>query len=349
MENIMMWVPAFVAFMVSLFLPRAIIPLLKKWNMVDIPTERSSHHRQTLRGMGIAAAAGTCIAYILAIVFGMISIDRSVALSVLVGMLGSVILGWLEDYRGVPILWRFGIQLAIGVVVTSLLTYSLHTSWVWVPLAVLAIAAYINVANFMDGLNGISGLHGFIVGGFYAYAGWVNDLNWLFIGGSALSLAYLAFLPWNLRSVNNVFLGDSGSYFLGGSIASMAVGAFLSGVYLEYLLSPVLVYLADTGVTLWLRIYRKEKWYCPHRQHAYQRLTDVGLSHIQSALVVSLLTIFISVLAIVTLPYETQEAIWAGLLTFVLLGMYLYSPQLVKKFKKDSLEKSQGQGSVDGQ
>ncbi len=95
-------------------------------------------------------------------------------------------------------------------------------------------------------------------------------------------MAFLGFLPWNL-SRGSVFLGDVGSYLLGASVAALAVAGFLSGVYVEYVLSPILVYVADTGYYCCARINAGERWYASHREHVYQRLTDVGFSHLQSA------------------------------------------------------------------
>lgn len=323
------WVPAVISFVLGLALPLAVKPLLHRWNLVDIPTARSSHSHPVFRGMGLATAIAALLGYVVALLFGLIPTDRSVALAVLGGMIVSSFLGWQEDLCGVSIKIRFWVQLLIGIGVTCAITYSLHTSIWWIPLGVFAIAAYINVANFMDGINGISGLHGLAVGGFYAYAGWVNEVPWLIVGGVSLAGAFVAFLPWNVRTGRNVFLGDAGSYFLGGAIASMAVGAFLSGIYVEYILSPVMIYLADTGFTLFRRILRGEQWYKPHRSHVYQRLTDVGFSHLGSALTVTIFSVLISVITIVALPYETQEALGAGLLVVALVIVYLLLPSIL--------------------
>lgn len=254
-------VAASVAGCAGLLLPYVVRPLLHRWNLVDIPTERSSHTSPVFRGMGLATALAALLGYLVVLIDGQIYTDRSVALSVLLGMFASGALGWAEDYRGVSIKVRFAAQLLIGLVVTLSLTLLLGTSYWWVPLGVLALATYVNVANFMDGINGISGLHGFAVGAAYAYAGWVNETPWLVAGGASLAAAYLAFLPWNVRTGKNVFLGDAGSYFLGGAVASMAIAAFLSGIYLEYILAPLLVYLVDTGTTLLRRVLNGEQWY----------------------------------------------------------------------------------------
>ncbi|WP_237242039.1 MraY family glycosyltransferase [Rothia nasimurium] len=327
-------VPTVVALVAGLLLPFAVRPLLHRWNLVDIPTARSSHSSPVFRGMGLATALAAVLAYLVALIDGQIFTDRSIALFVLFGMVASGALGWLEDYRGVSIKVRFGAQLLIGAIVTLGMTLMLGTSIFWIPLGVFAIAAYINVVNFMDGINGISGLHGFAVGGAYSYAGWVNQMPWLLAGGAAVAAAYLAFLPWNVRTGKNVFLGDAGSYFLGGAIASMAVGAFLSGVYVEYILAPLLVYLADTGTTLLRRIVRGEQWYKPHRTHAYQRLTDVGFSHLGSAALVTLTTFVVTAVTVMALPFETQNAVWSALLVVLILALYIFLPTLLGKVRQ---------------
>lgn len=319
-------ISALIALFLGLLLPVPVRRVLVKQNMVDIPTERSSHRVPTYRGMGLATAVAAITAYIVALASGMIPSDRLVAIAVLVGMVCSCVLGWLEDIRGVSILVRFGMQVLIGLIVTSIITYSLGTSFIWIPLGVLAVAAFINVVNFMDGVNGMSGIYGGVVGGFYAYAGIINHIPWLAVGGLAVALAYLAFLPWNILPGRNVFLGDAGSYFLGGAVASMAIGAFLSGVYVEYLLPPMLVYLADTGFTLAQRVARGEQWYKPHRTHVYQKLTDLGFSHVGSALTVAGFTTAITVISIVALPSSTQTQLWAGAAVILLLALYLCLP-----------------------
>jgi UDP-N-acetylmuramyl pentapeptide phosphotransferase/UDP-N-acetylglucosamine-1-phosphate transferase len=323
--------PALCAGVLGLLLPFAVRPLLHRWNLVDLPTARSSHSEPAFRGMGLATAIAVAATYFVSLLLGLIAVDRSVALVVLAGAVLAGILGWFEDLRGVGILKRFSVQLLIGIAVTVALTFILNTAIWWIPVGVFAIAAYINVANFMDGVNGISGLHGLMVGVFYAYAGVQTDTQWLMVGGAALAAGYTAFLPWNVRTGKNVFLGDAGSYFLGGAIACMAVGAFLAGIYVEYILSPVLIYLADTGFTLLKRMLRGEQWYKPHRTHVYQQLTDYGVSHIGSALIVNGVSALVSIITIVALPFQTQQAVWAGLAVVLIIAGYLSLPTFLRK------------------
>ena len=318
------------AFLLSVVLPLAVRPLLSRWGVVDIPTDRSSHSRPVLRGMGLAVALALLVSYGAALVRGLVPVDRSIALVVLAMALASACLGWAEDYRGVAIGARLGAQALIGALGTAALILALGIPAWWWPVGVVATVAYINSANFMDGINGISGLHGGAVGLLYAWAGGANDMPWLVCAGLALAGAFLGFLPWNLGR-GTVFLGDVGSYVLGGTIAATAIGAFLSGVYVEYLLPPLLIYLADTAVTLVLRIRRGEVWYKPHRQHVYQRLTDVGLSHVQSALVVTGATVAVSVISLYGLRADGTGSALAGLAVVLVVLAYLASPALLAR------------------
>ncbi|GEO94067.1 MraY family glycosyltransferase [Kocuria turfanensis] len=318
------------ALVLSLVLPLVVKPLLARWGVLDVPNERSSHQRTVVRGMGLAVAVAVLLAYGGALLAGAVEVDRSVALVVLAVAGLCAALGWVEDYRGVSVRGRLAAQLGIGLAATGVLVAVLGTSVWWLPVGTLAIAAYVNMANFMDGINGISGLHGLAAGLLYAWAGASNDLTWMVAAGLAVAGGFAGFLPWNLGR-GTVFLGDVGSYLLGGSLAGIAVAAFLSGVYVEYLLPPLAVYVADTAVTLLRRVRAGEDWSRPHRSHVYQRLTDAGLSHVGSSLVVTAVTVLVSVVSVLGLRTGPTATVLAGAFVLAVLGLYLVLPELLAR------------------
>ena len=322
-----------ITLLASLLLPLAVKPWLVRMGVVDVPSARSSHGKTTIRGMGVATALATAVGYLATVVLGAVTVDRSLFAVVLGIIAASAAVGWIEDLRGLSIRGRAAAQLGIGAAGSAALLVLTAQSFWWLPLAALAIAAYVNIANFMDGINGISGLHGVTAGAAYAVAGVLAEQPWLTAGGAVLAMAFLGFLPWNLGR-GTVFLGDVGSYLLGASVAALAVAGFLSGVYVEYVLSPILVYVADTGFTLLRRITAGERWYASHREHVYQRLTDVGFSHLQSAAVVTLCTVAVIVLGFIaaTAPLPTVALCVAG--SLAVLGLYLASPALIRRFRR---------------
>lgn len=317
-------------------LPALLRPLLLRGGVIDVPNARSSHARPVVRGMGLAAWAAVVVGMVLALVTGTVRVDRGVTVIVLLIASAAAALGWVEDFRGVSVRTRATVQLLVGAVGTTAVALAFgQTGW-WIPAGALAIAVYINVANFMDGINGISGLHGVTVGLFYALAGQLSGQWWLTVGALVLAVAFAAFLPWNLAGGRGgaVFLGDVGSYLLGGMIAAMSTAGFLAGVYVEYLLSPLVIYLADTAFTWVRRVRSGARWYAPHREHVYQRLTDVGLSHLGSSVVVTACTVAVGLLGVVSAQGTLGTSIAATVAGIAVVAGYLASPALIARLRR---------------
>jgi len=315
-------------FLVSLAAPLIFRPLLHRLGVVDVPNERSSHSRPTVRGVGLAPLVGILIGYgILLTSQGTGS--RELLFVLLAVPVAAGALGLVEDTRGLAVRMRAGAQILLGLGGAAAVIAVADASWWLLPVFAIAIAGYINVANFMDGINGISGLHGAIVGGAYAVAGVLVGLPWLVAAGLVLSVAFLAFLPWNLVR-GSMFLGDVGSYLLGGAISITAVSALANGVPVLVIIGPLAIYLADTGFTLVRRVLRGERWFEAHRSHTYQRLCDRGLSHLQVALIGTGTSALAAAAGLVTLvkPLAGTFAAAAGIALVAVV--YLSLPYLLQ-------------------
>lgn len=322
------------AFVLGALLPFAVRPILHRYDMVDVPNERSSHTAPTYRGMGLATAAATLLAFVAATLFGWTyrsSESLQLAVTIAAAILCALALGWMEDICGVSIVRRAGLQLVIGLLVSVSFATVQGTNILLLILGAIFIAGYINVANFMDGINGISGAHGLVAGLAYALTGWMVNLPWLALAGVAVAGAYAAFLPWNVRPGKNVFLGDAGSYVLGAALGTMAVGAWFADVPFLLSFAPLVTYLADAGTTLFRRFMAGEQWYMPHRTHTYQRLTDVGFSHLGSTAVVTGTTILVWVLLAFASDLYVAGSVAAAagvvLVALAVLAVYLRMPQ----------------------
>ena len=324
------------AFVLSALLPFAVRPILHRNNMVDVPNERSSHTAPTYRGMGLATAAATFVAFVVATLFGWTyrsAESLQLAVTIAAAILCALALGWLEDIRGVSIVRRAGLQLVIGVLVSVSFATVQGTNVLVLILGAIFIAGYINVANFMDGINGISGAHGLVAGLAYALTGWMVNLPWLALAGVAVAGAFAAFLPWNVRPGKNVFLGDAGSYVLGAALGTLAVGAWFADVPFLLAFAPLMTYLADAGTTLFRRFMAGEQWYKPHRTHTYQRLTDVGFSHLGSTAVVTGTTILVWVLlAFASDLYAAGSVVATVGVVLVALAVLVVYPRMPQLF-----------------
>lgn len=321
----------------GLFVALALRPLiawLKRRAVWDIPNERSSHSEITPRGGGIAVSGGILLG--LAAWFSVApDVDGSL---LLLGMAVLAIVSWLDDRRGgLPVGLRFGIQvLAVGLVIALLpaersVTDGLVPLWLERIVLFLAWLWFTNLFNFMDGINGITGVEMAMVGTGLAIVNghaMVNTDPGL-IGAPALiaAAAGLGFLPWNWGRAK-VFLGDVGSvpagYILGGLLVLLA----LQGAWAAALILPM-YYWMDATITLLRRLLRGEKIWQAHRTHFYQQGARRLDSHAAVSLRIAGLNVILIGLALASLHS------WPVALAAVGLAM-LASAALCRHFAEPS-------------
>ena len=251
--------------------------------IVDTPNARSSHSGVIPRGGGFAV--------MVAMLVGVATTgpDRSLTI-VAAGAALLGIVGLIDDGADLPVKLRLGVQLLIGgaVSVTVLFGDTVGiTTIAFATLATVGFVAYVNAFNFMDGINGISSAQAIAAGVMFALLGALRDSDELLVGGLVLAAAFLAFVPFNaLRAM--IFLGDVGSYFTGFWIAGLVLLAIEAGVPPETALVPVLLWFADTGLALVVRIRNGERIGTAHSDHAYQRLARAWHSHTTVAAIAAL-------------------------------------------------------------
>jgi UDP-N-acetylmuramyl pentapeptide phosphotransferase/UDP-N-acetylglucosamine-1-phosphate transferase len=326
----------FVALVVSSLLPFAVKPWLRKLQVVDIPNARSSHAGVVLRGGGIAPLLGIFFGASIVIVeseFTSHQADGFRHITVLGVVVGVGVLGLLEDLHGVRVMSRALVQLLVGIAGSAVLVATAGVPVWWIPVAALFFVAYTNAANFMDGIDTLSALHGLTVGGAFAIVGVYSQLPWLVAIGLIVSASFAAFLFWNLGP-NRMFLGDVGSYTLGGGLAIVGVAAAVDGVPLVTLVGPLAIYLADTGTTLLLRLRRGEPWKEAHRSHVYQRLVVGGLSHVKVSALVTASTLLSSMFGIFALRGSATGSIVAVSGIVLTSLAYLMLPRLFGRFPR---------------
>lgn len=266
----------------SFGLTRALIPVLTRKALIDHPNERSSHVAPTPRGGGWAI-----VLPVLAIMTFKLMTGEwpNVVWSVIVGAVVLSGISWLDDVRSLSVRLRLLVQLvAVAIVIgmtpsaiigslpillTVLALVGLILGWVW----------FINLYNFMDGIDGITGTQTIFICGGIAAVYWAS--GGYATGDVVLPLtiagATAGFLYWNW-SPAKVFMGDIGSVFLGFIVGWLLIGLLITGHWPAAIILP-LYYLADATITLMRRTLRGDKFWQAHREHFYQRAHQAGLSH----------------------------------------------------------------------
>ncbi len=257
----------------------------KAKSVLDVPNERSSHTTPTPRGGGLAL----CVMILGGIVIGWAGgwIERGVALALLPSAAAVAAVSWQEDRRGVPAGVRFLVHVvaaawvvhAFGPVISFGSAANASLGVLGFLLTLLGVVWVVNLFNFMDGIDGIGAGQAVTVGLIAALLCWrAGDRQTAWLSAS-LAMGALGFLRWNWPPAR-VFLGDVGSVFLGFMLAAVGILAAQRGdIPLTGWMLLMGVFLVDATVTLLRRIARRERWFAPHRSHAYQRAVQAGWSH----------------------------------------------------------------------
>ncbi len=245
------------------------------------PNARSSHRIPTPQGAGIAVVAATLAAA--AVFIALVGTgDAGIPLAVFAATLFIAAVGFADDIRSIPVLPRLLLQgAAVAVVILaapeSLRVVPVCPLWLERTLLLLAGLWFVNLVNFMDGLDLMTVAEIVPITGTVVLLGWLSGLPAsTTLVAAALFGAMLGFAPFN-RPVAKIFLGDVGSLPIGLLVGWCLLQLAWHQQFAAALLLP-LYYLADATVTLLRRMARREPFWAAHRSHFYQRATDNGFS-----------------------------------------------------------------------
>lgn len=286
LELLLGWLPAVLALAASVAGTRMVLGWLERRAILDHPNERSSHTRPTPRGGGLAVTSAALLGWALAAtdVWSWLAIAAALLL---------MALSWLDDRLNLPAAPRFVTHaLAVAVLLVmmpgdALVFQGALPVWADRAVTLLGWLWFVNLYNFMDGIDGITGIETGCVGlGIAA----VVLLSGVQPGLAPLALACAAagigFLVWNWHPAR-IFLGDVGSVPLGFLLGGLLMQLAAAGQLAAAVILP-LYYLADATITLGKRALRGEKVWQAHRQHFYQRAVQGGKRHDQVAVAIAI-------------------------------------------------------------
>jgi UDP-N-acetylmuramyl pentapeptide phosphotransferase/UDP-N-acetylglucosamine-1-phosphate transferase len=245
----------------------------------DAPNARSSHTVVKPRGGGLAVLGVVLPAWLAAGWFAGGPVP--LALAALTAALAAV--SFLDDLSGLQPALRFlaqaaAVAAALVVLDPAPLFPELVPLWLEQAAVALAWLWFVNLYNFMDGIDGITAVE-------TACVAVGVGLCWLLLGAGVtaalpawlLAGAAVGFLWWNWAP-SRIFLGDVGSVPIGFAVGWLLLELAAGGALVAAIILPA-YYLVDATVTLLARLLRGEKVWQAHKQHAYQRAVQRGRSH----------------------------------------------------------------------
>lgn len=253
-----------------------------RWAKVfDLPNERSSHIIPTARGGGLALVSvliASCI------IISASTDLKVISMEILFGGLILAIVSFADDLKSLPIFIRLIAQIgAVILGVSSMPTehqvfqgllppfwdaFGTGLIWLW----------FINLYNFMDGIDGIATVETLSISlGLTLLGLSVNSLSNLAITGAVIAGSSIGFLFWNWHPAK-IFMGDVGSISIGFFVGFLLLWLAGQGHWVAAVILP-LYFLLDSGLTLCRRLLRRDIIWHPHRTHFYQTGVTNGLGH----------------------------------------------------------------------
>lgn len=296
---------------------------------VDQPGGRKVHQQPMARFGGLAVFLGFCAPW-----GGLYLLGNRVAVTfqdyerlfgaLLAGALAMLCLGLIDDLKDVRASRKFLVQLAVAVglyyggyrIVTLSNPFGapFELGWLALPVSVLWIVGLTNAINLLDGIDGLAT-------GITACIALALALINIIAGNILVALltlslagACLGFLPYNF-SPARIFLGDSGSLFIGLVLACIGMVSLFKAATVTFIAVPLILFalpLYDTASVMLGRALRGAPIFGADKTHVHHRLLAVGLSHRQAAMLLYALCLALGGLAVVLSLQQANTPVVRG-------------------------------------
>lgn len=289
------------SFPLSLFVSMALVPLLMRYadflGLVDTPDGIRKIHSQVIPKSGGLAIA---IAVFVSVIYNLEFIIELVPL--LTGALIIVIFGYLDDRFDLNYKWKFVgqiIAILIFIIGTPQLFESDAMGLVQKILTYVVIFLFLlgtsNAINLSDGLDGLAAGVTFLSLGLIGFIAFESEVNAVMLVALATMGALMGFLRYNTHPAK-VFMGDTGSQFIGFTSAGLAVYLSQSSASAINPILPLLILglpIMDTLMVMAVRIYSGKSPFYPDKNHIHHQLMKFGFYHYEAVAILYLLQILL--------------------------------------------------------
>jgi UDP-GlcNAc:undecaprenyl-phosphate/decaprenyl-phosphate GlcNAc-1-phosphate transferase len=273
--------------------------LAERLHIFDIPVERSSHSKPTIRGGGIIFPLAVLLWFVF---FGF---GNPLAIA---GLLLIAAVSFTDDLLSLPNSLRFLVHLvAVSLLFVELGLFDMH--WYLVVAAYVISIGWINAFNFMDGINAITPFYALVALASFWYA----SFSGFFIIPHSLiivaAISLLIFSWYNARKHARTFAGDVGSISMAFILAWLMLALMIQTRNIAWILLFA-VYGIDSVITIIIRLKRRENIFKAHRLHLYQLLANehrwphlkVASTYALFQLVINAITIFLITQNLMSIP-----------------------------------------------
>ncbi len=331
-----------VTFLTSALLTPFIIKAAKHAGAMDIPNERKVHTKPIPRMGGLAIFGAFLLGYML------FARTSNQMLSILIGGFIIVLTGLFDDIKPVPAKTKFILQIiAAAVVVFYGRIYLGRVTFLGldftfpVPLnyivTILFMVGIMNAINLIDGLDGLSsGVSSIYFTTIAIIAFILNKMQGLDTILSLIMLgSTLGFLVWNFNPAK-IFMGDTGSLFLGFTISVISLLGF-KGATLTSLIIPIVILaipIFDTGLAILRRLLKGEKISAPDKEHFHHQLLKMKFGVKGTVLIIYAINILFASVSIFFVLGDARMALVIYVILMLLLLFLVMKTDILFQHKK---------------
>ncbi|MDD4688934.1 MAG: MraY family glycosyltransferase [Eubacteriales bacterium] len=311
--------------------------LAHKVGAIDVPKDNRRMHKQPIPRMGGVAIF---YAYMIAV---LCLCDINLKLrGILIGATLIEIVGILDDIYDLKPLIKLVAQIAAALIVAVHgVTISFFTNpiaggmvnldYLSIPVTVIWIVAITNALNLIDGLDGLAvGISSITAVSLFTISIMMGDYTIALLSAALLG-SCTGFLPYNFHPAK-IFMGDSGSTFLGFLLACISIMGLFKVYAIMSFAVPFIVLglpLFDTVFAIIRRIAKGQSPMQADRGHLHHRLIDAGFSQKRAVLVLYTISSLLSLSAVVMM---FTHSLWRTLLLVVsVLVLLVFSGGLLHK------------------
>lgn len=330
-----------IAFVVAFVSTPFVRKLAIKVGAIDVPTDDRRMHKSPIPRMGgLAIFIGIMAAILYSLISSQIENSGTIFDSRIIGyVIGAaiiVVMGIFDDIKPIRAIYKLFIQvLAASVAVGFGITIGhianpfeaesyFHLGLLEIPLTILWIVGITNAINFIDGLDGLATgitcissaalLFIFLITG--------QSIGAIFIAAIMVG-ATMGFLPFNFNPAK-IFMGDTGSNFLGFSLAIISILGLAKTYTIISVLVPIIILavpIFDTGFAIIRRIINKQSPMVADKGHIHHRLIEAGLSTRQAVFVLYAVCALLGMLAIVLV----ESSLWKVIILIIAILIFMYA------------------------
>lgn len=332
-HNWLLYIAAFAsAFAITLVMTPAAKWLSFKLGAIDYPKDRGVHTKPMPRMGGIAIVTGFLVTILMVYHF-----DKSMSITqfsgFIIGAAIIAILGMIDDVKNLPAKLKFSVQIVAALIVIFSGTRIHVVLWpvtttlqkFSIPITLLWIVGVTNAVNLIDGLDGLAAGVSSIAALSLMVLCIMTGSTTAVVLTAALAGACLGFLPRNFNPAE-IFMGDTGSTFLGFVLAVTSIlGVFKGYAILALCVSVLCVGLPvfDTIFAMLRRMAKHQSIMQPDRGHLHHRLLDRGFTQKQAVLILYAISLFFGLLAIF-ISLKDSRIIVVVLLMVIVLSFIIY-------------------------